>query len=1032
MAQWFTHILFTLLFYHLNSETIYVSKNGLDSNPCGSSLEPCGTLFFASKLVNKNVRELFIDGQNETQIMNYYKQPNQLYHPCLPQPFNVSNSTLVIYFDDTFITEMEQWFPKACHSMNITNYMNEYIFDLKQVDITIYNLYINNYNINFGVIRTNYSYDPDQNKIEDNEAQLTCYHCIFHHIFYSNHNDLPMIYSTTNIQLINSTFYNVTATTNSIISMALDDFMLINVRVEHCIFSQYFMTTTTDTITETNRDHNNTILLSGCVFDDISTQKSILYEVHTVSNLNISNTNFTNIHSGSIFIGRYKPECFADISNVIITTSQINNVVSTSDIYNNLFYFHYSHDIEIENLKVVYNYNVDQNCDFSFPENVKRENVALNSDEPSVMISCKNPVPLIRNVGSINMTNILLNVNIMQNYYPNYTFWALKYEEPTTLTDAYAAIINYGEMYINGLLIDGLSFCDNFIYNEGLLFVNDIRFVLRNNFNPNALQSLFLIYQTTPTASIDISNSHLIGGYKQINLDSGSLYAFHVNFQDTATAITSTEGIGIYIDTCNFKRVGRYFSNLRALKYAVDADLSIISFVDSYSITIKNSVFSGFDHRALIYVFSSPDIIIKDNDFTVNISNFYYNVSTNHLYKNLYGFIQLSHTNVSVIGNNFKPNPTFENIPWIWMNMASICISANNFSMYAMWYMDSNVASCFRPNTANCFKNATNCIDGRYGAVDDELFNKSNIFNIYNNNTSILTAYNYYRASYTVLDNININLINDDIETESVKALQINNNMLILDSVLTVNGEKIKDFDIWYTDECTIRHNDRLINQDNYISKLMITCDKPNWMNLPPPWSVHNYSNTRNVSKKYVESFSATQLDFKGLSSTYFPGQKLNFTFDILDLFNSRINTSTFFHLDESTIDLENEELSVFQELTIDKMGECAICDHGITIPSISLKDGINNTHKIKLFFDDLFVVNDLIPIETVSCPIRYGADKNGFCHICESGTYNLLSNNDKECLSCNEGETNKGIECREGKIFTEHNYWVGFESKNG
>eukprot|EP01084_Bolivina_argentea_P239804 402980_1 len=1041
MLESFTciHVLIVhmVLFYHVNTQTVYVSKNGMDSNSCGSSPDqPCGTLFFASKLINKNVTELFIDGQNETEIMNYYQQ-QQSYHPCMPQPFSNTTSELVIYFNDT-TTEMKHWYPQICESIGMTNYTNEYMFDFKQVNLTIYNLYINNYDENVGFIRTKYIYNVTRLAIESNNARLTCYNCKFQHLFYSNSKNLPMIYSTTNIKLINSRFYNITALTNNIISMALDDLELINVRVEHCRLDEYFITTTTNTdITETNPEHNNTILVSDCVFDNMWTKKSIINEVHTVSNLIISNANFTNIHSGAIFVGLYLPECFADINNVIISTSQTRNIQSDSysvcnsdDVYNNLFYFHYSNDVKITNLKVVYNYNVNQHCNFTSPELVIRANVALNSSEPSVMISCKNPVSLIRNVGRINMTSISLRVNITQNYSLDYEFWALKYEE-SVIANVYASIINGGEMSINHLHVDGLSFGDNFIHNEGLLFINDARFNLRNYFNPNALQSLTLIYQTAPTASINISNSHLIGGYKQIKLNTGILYASNVKFEDTATAIFATSSTGIIIHRCDFNRVGRYFSNLRGLKYGIRGDLTIISFRESSNIIISNNRFSGYDHKGLIYGHGLVDVIIKDNDFTVNITNFYYDVSTSHLQNAvLLGFIDLTMTNVAIIGNNFYPNPIFENTAWINVYLVQACLSANNFSNYALEFWDSDITSCFRPDVIDCFNNVTRCVDGMYGKVDDELFNKSNTFNIYNNDISILNIYSDQHTAYTVLDNININIIDDDVDTESFQALQINNNMLILDSVLTINNDKIKDVDIWYSDECTIRHNDRLINQDNYISKLMIICDKPDWKNLP--WSVHNYSNTRNVSKKYVESFSATQLDFKGLSSTYFPGQKLNFTFDILDLFNSRINTSTFFHLDESTIDLENEELSVFQELTIDKMGECAICDHGITIPSISLKDGINNTHKIKLFFDDLFVVNDLIPIETVSCPIRYGADKNGFCHICESGTYNLLSNNDKECLSCNEGETNKGIECREGKIFTEHNYWVGFESKNG
>eukprot|EP01084_Bolivina_argentea_P033839 62564_1 len=1036
----------SVLFYHINSYSIYISKNGMDYNSCGSSVDnPCGTLFFASKLINENVNitELIInDGQNEALIANYDKQRNQYsYHPCFPQPFNKSSiKKLDISFNDSsFITDMKHWYPEICHNISISNYNNEYMFDFfNPVNLTFYNLYINDYENGLAFIRIKYHYSADQQSIVSNaESIITCYHCKFNNLFHSINDDIPLIYSTTGIKLINNSFSNITTSANNIISMAIGYLTLKHVSVEHCLFGNYFIMTTTKTdIGQTNSYHNNTLILNQCVFDDISTTKSLMNDVHTESNLSISNTIFTNINSGAIFVGGlYEPECIVNIRDVTISTSQIIDVESSSysdDVYNNLLYFHYSNNVQINNLKLIYHYNVDQNCNFSNPKFVLRsDDSLLNSDDPTVMIYCKNPLKLIRNIGRINMTSISFSVNKTQNQIANYTFSALKYEDSvmsTTLTNVYASIINDGTMFIDDLLIDGLSFCDKFIFNQGVLFINDIRFNLTDYiYDPNALQSLRLIDQISPDASIHISNSYLIGGYIQIELHSGSLNAFNVKFTDAAQAVVITASIDIVIDECIFIRVGRYFSNLRGLKYIILTNVSPISVLYSSYITINNSTFSGYDHNGLVFIFDSDYITIKDNDFTVNINNLSYHILQNNLVQYVETFISIwfTDTEVSIIGNTFYPNPIFENKPWISMyRVSDICISANNFSNYAFSSIDSNVTSCFRRDIMKCFDNATNCMDGMYGSLDEELFNKSNTFNIYNKDVPILFAYTHERTVHTVLDNININLMDDNItETEQVKALQINNNILIMDSVLTTNNAKPTNFDIWYSDSCNIHHNDRLINQDNYISKLMITCDPPN--------SQYNYLNTRNALINYVETFSATQLDFRGQSSTYFPGQKLTFTYDVLDLFNSPINTSTFFHWDENTILLVSEELSVSQKLNIDKMGKCDVCKDRILIPTIGL-DGINHTHphqhKMQLFFDNLTIINNEISIETVSCPIGYGADKNDFCHICESGTYNLLPNNNETCLPCHKREQHKGIDCRDGEIFVDRNYWVGFE----
>eukprot|EP01084_Bolivina_argentea_P123918 219589_1 len=168
---------FTVFLVVTHATTIYVSKNGTDSQECGHNLQKsCGTMYAATlQNVYEDENEIYVhDGQNVDEINKYFG-PNitsQIWHPCLPRP----NMVTVITFNDQYIHRMNDWFNKgACYDNNNhqTTYHNKYLFD----GVVIFNnLFVDNYDtdqMQFSILNT----------VNSGTMSLVCNNCIF--IFFS-------------------------------------------------------------------------------------------------------------------------------------------------------------------------------------------------------------------------------------------------------------------------------------------------------------------------------------------------------------------------------------------------------------------------------------------------------------------------------------------------------------------------------------------------------------------------------------------------------------------------------------------------------------------------------------------------------------------------------------------------------------------------------------------------------------------------------------------------------------------------------
>ena len=201
---------FTLIcvaFQGINS-FVYVSRNGIDSNSCGSMSNPCGTLYQISKLqIPSSMNDVSIyvmDGQNSAEISSHiHKNDTGNYHPCLPMPFP-SNMNVNLTFDIKNISSMIEWYPNICISVKENLYQNEYLFDGGK-SMIINNLIINDYNIT----NDGQSQYPIIRSIKYSNATIICNHCLFENIISSINNAL--IWTLSTIKLINAKFVNIKA-----------------------------------------------------------------------------------------------------------------------------------------------------------------------------------------------------------------------------------------------------------------------------------------------------------------------------------------------------------------------------------------------------------------------------------------------------------------------------------------------------------------------------------------------------------------------------------------------------------------------------------------------------------------------------------------------------------------------------------------------------------------------------------------------------------------------------------------------------
>eukprot|EP01084_Bolivina_argentea_P172897 299465_1 len=695
-------------------------------------------------------------------------------------------------------------------------------------------------------------------------------------------------------------------------------------------------------------------------------------------------------------------------------------------------------------MTVEYYYNIDANC-----YNISSYDFDERMQASYLFVECKTPVNLILNNGLMTINDTKISINISQNQIDSFKYYICPTCDYVQMAyspqDIDATLVsNLGRMNVNRLYIGGFAFCRIIFYNANFLYMNQIYFDVtyldkQKQFDPNTLQSNKLIKQSSSTAQLIIFNAMFVGSVYQIVSDGGSVKIYNSTFKYASRSIVINAGKNIVIYQCMFYHIGRYYSvfGLTMKQPSGSNTQPIFDVSNSIEVSIQGNTFSDcFDDYGvnIIRLQYSSQVILKSNIFSMNDSDLYYKLPYDKdERKDMFSFLYIEGVDISIIGNNFDKNDIkiHSNVPWIGVYSPDkfVCLSGNNFTNYALLVEDTPITSCFRPEIINCFNKPDYCLHGSYGNMNATLYQQISHFNVDVNFNKPIFQINKYKRNFNniALDNIQINVIGYNSSYSEIKPLLIPYkdalpNFLLLDSVLFPT-----DVDIWYNEACDIISNDRLVDKPNYIARVMIKCN----YSYTESSSILNLRNSSTLN--FVDHFSATQIHFNAESSIYYPGKRLPFYWEIWDSLDNKIHTSNYSSKLTINLESQNNDFSFLQSININETGDCAMCESGVMIQSITLQHVLNVTtsnqdiHILTASIPDenLLLINNSIPLQLTLCPKGHGPDSSQYlCNECSDGHFNLKQHNSEPCHSCNEDDG--GIKCYGGNIYISRNYWSG------
>eukprot|EP01083_Nonionella_stella_P000001 1_1 len=1054
--------------------SIIVSEHGSDQILCGNRTHPCGTLYYASTLINNNSTHdaaITIHGQNTAHIRNYIQNDTftSPHHPCLPQPFDhLDVNEIAIHFNDAYVRNMTDWYPPMCieydvnntKSMNLTAPApNRYMFEARHTHLAIHNLWIDMapytaLGIPFGIIGV-FSNVGGPNSNPD--SSLECINCEFSNIHHTNP-AIDMLYSTRGITFENCRFTNVHSSTDLIV-MNAGNLSLSYVEFDDLTLDESLIHIESEKDT-TYATGQHAVYINQSRFVNIASRIAIIYDQSISSNVIMDDVAFLEIHGGSIYRAYYQSNAGVSISNIHISTPQF--IISTAETLYSLFDFYYAEPVIMNNITVHYQYDVNARC---YEVDHGNGNVGATENARQIRyleMECDNPVGLIQISGAntvINTMNVRMNVTehdialYKDSVRGDYDYVFMAYH---TFRDSHyqkvGMILNYGNLMMNTLTIHGVPPANQMIVNYAKLSVIKLNMIWDSygDYDPNVLQADIVIMQNGFWPTTTVVDSHLDGSglWTQIYMVSGTFTIQNTIFEHSGNAFLAKSGQAITISNCTFTRVGRYWADITLAVYRDTYRINPINikYVDK-TVLIEQSTFHGYQdcmNSVFLQMSRSYELILRHNLFAVNGTN-YYNVTEWYQGNDYYDpcmiyalLLIFNNYKVSVYGNTFSSNTISPQTPWLSLDsngydyydapdLPSIpsCVSGNKFSNFAFDFYLNNVTSCFRPDLYLCVDR--DCSDGHFGKINSDLFNLTSHFNIDPiDGTEFFIVGNDpdYGHFVHAMDNIQINIIgNGTLSTNwTWNPSQNHTRLFILDSIFPHNLQ------IEYDTNCSIAQYDRLINMTQYVAHFKMLCK-----------SLANIA-VKASTIEYVNHLSATQIRFTSKSFTYFPGQLLMFNYSIIDKLNGDCDGFSSF-----VISLENSALSLSQNIGIEDGGVCDACNTGVILLGVALKHFFGNStspnhtdtdHAVSIQTsianNNLILIEDIIELYVTSCPVGYGSDSNDIqCLICPDGYYNLSPNNTDDCKDCHD-DRNDGVLCHSGSVLIRYNWWLGFCGEDG
>eukprot|EP01083_Nonionella_stella_P072417 195303_1 len=958
----------------------FVSKYGIDDAFCGNASNPCGTLYQASILSEQSLKTkiefYIIDGQNEAEINNHQlSNGTNHYNPCLPLPF-AREEQIIISFNPSTIQFFHDWYPtQICYGIR-----NKYLFDNAMAGFTINNLIVSDYLIsedtnddNHGIIRTGY-FSPG----------LICTNCTFVNIAF---NVSALLYTPRGAILNHNRFINI-ATSSHLIS-AERVFYSKRITIQHTQFSNIFGM---ESMLHFTKSKSSKLRIIDCDFSNISTKHSIITTDFT--NLDVTLTDITmDIQSGAIYHSRHYFPSAIEINNINITLSEQASLNADP-----LFYFDSVDLTAINGMTLLYSLNIADSC--SFEEQYQSTHLGNASVRAFV---CRNPAAAIYNHGMIDIEDLTIDLNIVR---PNAVL-----KIPTAYT-AYAFedgpessfIINEGIMSIVKVNVKH-TICRRLIFNEHTLSIYDLS--VAANHDPNQLHSTNIVVHTGRQSLLFIQNCRFFGSRVQIQtIYGGRIEIVDSVFEMSVIAVDVEFAEYFAMRNCEIYNNGKYYGPLFKEEHITSQAIKIY---ESENIVFDNNTMTGYDPNGLLFLYLSTNITFIDNYFSINMDQMCYNV-TNPMFHESILSLWLN-TDLSIINNHFDVNAIDASIPWIQYTYGYgvNCLSGNVFTNYAIDATGTYITSCFKPQLVQC--TTSNFVE-----CSSEIF-------YFNMNESVVGAKGYFMVNNHVENGVIVsvsyaNMVLDDTVIILQNTSESNTHPVMI-SLNHANISFIDSFidsaiDLSYNSAiCQIKNNDRLTGNVQYISKLVIHCGSDS------KWGASN--DLSHV--QMVQHSIGYKIDFFPKSSSYYPGQLLQFGYQITDRFGNRITNNVTFAAD-IIIHIESDVFTTI--VSIKPNGKCPICDNGLMISAISIYDNIGDIFTMTIYLDQDTIAAQYknISLQIIGCPSGYGPDSNNFtCTLCASGSYNLLPNNVENCKICDAAQN---VECVGGDIKILYNYWMG------
>eukprot|EP01084_Bolivina_argentea_P104884 187779_1 len=1085
----------------------YVGKNGtIVNNSCTNWLNPCGSLYSVSKIINSftnmsketPINIHVIDGQNEADIM-YHINMGVKFNPCFAI-FNISevaddvsiltHNKFSIIFNTTTIKEFTDWFPPVCNT--ITTYTNTFMFESTE-DLSIYNLFINDYLFkNIGIIKIRSYYNLGVNLFNSKFSNLTF---IFDVNYPLGHD--CMIFTACSMNITDTQFIDIQTNGYIIVSINRADGAVGGGHVRALYFKRSSFTNITIEksflrIAENNlgaRDVTYAYLrIYECVFDQITAQYYVINDELTGAKYNgrgivmsDSIIILSRSHASPFYYSKHQQGSYIFFENVTIVAEHISSSNQQA-----IFTFAYTDEVQMNSINIFYSYDISKFCDVDEISESGSNTYSDKSHNVSAVHTKCDSVILINNFGQMKMNDINVDIVTVNAETGNAYYWS-DYE--------YALFVNKYILEMNNVVVKG-TVSTALIRNDGELNITNSSFQqFHTIFDPYIWGSLQAIWTTVNEMStIIIQNSSFTGFDTAIVCFGGSLeisnsiienngaamYLAHMNYFNITNNKIVNNGpfnLGSVVGNCQRESCS-YIIYIYKCMNIFDPTYSNPKTSQGIGYFIENNYFSGYNPLPLIRVLYSSKVNIIGNIFNINPNNLFWNVSVQDIgftHTDDYAgrgataiYLFKSHK-IQMIGNTFfGTNISLYDNPFIVCQVCNICMTGNTFNNYAFHITGwSFVTSCFRPQLVdfvldhwkinnNSIANLSTSQNQIYGNINASLLGLYNTFIIDNPNTSHIwrtgPTYSGHKHCFIAMDNVNItvnykyNTMDNNVNNNDFHPIlfdMYHTTLLLIDSYIT-------NYDISYDNKnaCQLISNQRLTNEPQYVSSLLINCCVAYWdmrlkdykqipeMDKIYPGIHYNCSQQNSHLINTMESnltvftnhLTPTKIRLFTRSEWYYPGERLKFDFIITDILNNKIESDEmskyFNNYDKIMITLQFDTFSAI--LSIESGNICPLCDSGLILFDVSMND-IGNKYPIHVSMDQnvLVVYQDNISINIYACPISFEPDFNNYvCQQCNTDYYNLLPNNTEKCKSC-DPQRNEGIKCFERDIQIKTNVWM-------